>query len=79
MELTSTVTGIPVETTLFGFAPLGRRWGVSKDLLRRMAEDGELQTIYLGGRRLVPIAEVLRVEREGLGRAHKRGWKRGKK
>jgi hypothetical protein len=70
---------LPQQQTLFGFSLLSERWSVSTDLLRRMADQGKLKTIYLAGRRLVPVAEVLRVEQEGLGVPHKRGWKRGGK
>jgi hypothetical protein len=69
-------TAVAPIRTLFGFSELEERWDISKDTLRRAAEAGELKTVYLLGRRLIPIAEVERVEREGLGSGRKRGWKR---
>ncbi|HTM12906.1 MAG TPA: hypothetical protein VL127_08335 [Bryobacteraceae bacterium] len=58
--------------TLFGFGELSKRWVVSTDTLRRAAEAGDLKTIYLAGRRLIPVDEVQRVEREGMGHGRKR-------
>jgi hypothetical protein len=64
------------EPTLFAIAALAKRWSVSDDLLRRKAETGELGTVFIGGRRLVHIDEVLRCEREGLGEGRRKGWRR---
>jgi excisionase family DNA binding protein len=75
MKKMATALAAPVRT-LFGFAELAARWNVSKDTLRRAAEAGHMKTVYLGGRRLIPITEVTRVESEGLGRGRKRGWKK---
>jgi hypothetical protein len=68
-------TALPTQT-LFGFGRLSIRWEVSKDTLRRKADADELKTIYLAGRRMVPLSEVLRVEKEGLGSGRKRASKR---
>ena len=57
--------------SLFSFAILMGMWGVSRDLLARAAERGDLRTIYLAGRRMVPRDEVERIEREGLGKGRK--------
>jgi hypothetical protein len=76
MKKMATALALPQQQTLFGFSQLAERWDVSKDTLRRAAEAGDLKTIYLAGRRLIPVAEVLRVEREGLGKGRRRGWKR---
>lgn len=67
------------ERTCFDFPSVAARYGVSKDMLRRLAEAGDLKTIYIGGRRLIPLSEVLRVESEGIGAPRKRGWKRTRK
>jgi hypothetical protein len=60
------------EQQMFGFAHVARRWGVSPDTVRRLAESGYLHAIYIAGRRLVPLAEVLRVELVGVGKGRKR-------
>jgi hypothetical protein len=67
-------TAMPVVEiqTLFGFGELSKRWTVSYDTLLRKAETGELKTIYVAGRRLVPLGEVQRVETQGLGGGRKR-------
>jgi hypothetical protein len=72
----ATALALPQAQTLFSFSQCAERWNVSKDTLRRAAEADELKTIYLAGRRLIPLSEVLRVEQEGLGSGRKRGWKR---
>ena len=69
----------PQPKTLFGMDECSNRWSVSKDLLRRLADEGVLTTVYLAGRRLVPIAEVTRIDTHGLGSGRRKGWKRAKK
>jgi len=64
------------ERTMIAFAPLGDRWGVSTDTVRRLADDNYLRTIYIAGRRLVPMEEVLRAEMVGVGRGRKRVGKK---
>ena len=61
-----------VMQTLFGFPVLAARWGVSTDMLKRAAARGELKTIRLAGRVMVPRSEVERVEAEGLGHGRKK-------
>ena len=53
--------------TLFWIPQCAARWGVSKDTVRRAADAGYIKTIYLGGRRLIPLSEVRRIEAEGFG------------
>jgi hypothetical protein len=53
--------------SLFPFPQLMKRWCVSRDLLARAAKRGQLRTVYIGGRRMVPRAEVERIELVGLG------------
>jgi excisionase family DNA binding protein len=55
----------------YGIREFAELFGISKDTAVRAANRGDLRTIYLGGRRLVPISEVDRVEREGLGSARR--------
>jgi hypothetical protein len=68
----ASTTALPPAQTFFSFGTLSMRWSVSKDTLRRKADADELKTIYLAGRRMIPLSEVLRVEKEGLGSGRKR-------
>lgn len=56
----------------YGFAELERMFGVSRDVFKRHATAGSLRTVTIGGRRVVPIDEVARIEREGLGQPRKK-------
>jgi excisionase family DNA binding protein len=49
------------------FPELADSYGVSRDTIKRLAKSGQLRTIYIGGRRIVPMSEVERIEREGIG------------
>ncbi len=60
------------DQTLFGFVEAAKRWGVSVDTLRRASVAGDLKTIQLAGRRLIPLDEVLRVETAGFGKGRKK-------
>jgi hypothetical protein len=59
------------EQRLFGISQTALRWNVSKDTVRRAAESGELRTVNILGRVLVPLEEIVRVENEGLGSSRK--------
>jgi excisionase family DNA binding protein len=50
----------------FGLGEFARMFGISKDTVKRRVTDGSLRTIMVGGRRLVTIGEVERIERDGL-------------
>jgi len=54
-----------------GLNEVAEIFDVSKDSLRRAAERGELETLRIGSRVLVPESEIQRVLREGLGRRAK--------
>jgi excisionase family DNA binding protein len=58
--------------TLFGIGETAQRFGISKDSLRRASDAGEIRTVTLGGRRLIPLAEIERIERDGFGTPRKR-------
>jgi len=60
------------ERTLFGFAEVAKRWGVSIWTVRRAVERGELKSTNIGARRLVPLIEVERAEQFGVGARRKR-------
>jgi hypothetical protein len=49
-----------------GFTEFSRMFDISRDTAKREAKRGNLRTIRIGSRVLVPISECERVEREGL-------------
>ena len=52
----------------FGFAEVAEMFGISVDSVKRLWRSGELATITIGGRRLIPANEIERVAREGVGK-----------
>lgn len=64
---TEALKGAPASRQLFGYEELENRWGVSRFTIRRAVLRGDLRTVNIGARQLVPLSEVERVEREGLG------------
>ena len=46
------------EQKMFSFSQLEKRYSVAKETLARAAKRGDIKTVYLAGRRLVPVAEV---------------------
>jgi hypothetical protein len=50
----------------FGLGEFAIMFSISKDSAKRLATAKILRTILVGGRRLVPIAEVERIERDGI-------------
>jgi hypothetical protein len=55
----------------FGLQETADIFGISRESTKRFARLGVLKTITVGGRRLVPVAEIERIEREGLGNPRK--------
>lgn len=55
-----------VDRRAFTFGESANMFGISKDSLKRAAKRGDLRTILVGGRRLVPASEIERIEKEGL-------------
>lgn len=51
----------------YSFGRLARLFGTSRDTWIRAANRGEVKTIPIAGRRLVPRAEVERIRLEGFG------------
>lgn len=51
----------------FGLGTFGKMFGVSRDTCVRAADRGELKTIPIAGRRMIPRSEVERVKLEGFG------------
>lgn len=54
---------------LLGVHEVAQRWGVSDFSIRRLIENGEIASVSVGARRLIPVEEVLRVERSGAKKA----------
>ncbi len=50
----------------FGIDECAQRWDSSRWTITRLADKGLIKTLYFGSRRLIPAAEVERIEREGL-------------
>jgi len=48
--------------TLLAIREVAERWGVSSFTVRRRLENGELRSVRIGSRRLIPLREVERVE-----------------
>jgi excisionase family DNA binding protein len=54
------------------YAEASKRLRVSTFTLRRQADLGNIRTINIGARVLIPISEVERIEAEGVGKARPR-------
>jgi hypothetical protein len=59
------------ERQLWSVADLESRWGVSRYTVMRLMKSGELESITIGARRFVPLAEVRRAEQYGVGKPRK--------
>jgi hypothetical protein len=60
------------EQSVFGLSQTAKRLGVSLDTARRAADRGYLRTIWVLGRRMVPLGEIVRAETQGLGPGRKK-------
>jgi excisionase family DNA binding protein len=57
---------------LFGLREGSEQLGVSRSTLRKLARSGQLQTVRILGKVLIPRSEINRLARQGVGRyAHK--------
>jgi len=56
-----------IQKRAFGFGETATMFGISRDSVKRLWRSGYLATITIGGRRLVPLSEIERIEREGIG------------
>lgn len=52
---------------LYSIAQLAGRWGVSPDTIRRLINSGELRSVTISARRLIPLPEIERAELVGVG------------
>ena len=59
------------ERQLFDAEALSKRWGVSKFSAIRLMKSGDLKSVTIGARRLVPLEEVKRAETYGVGKPRK--------
>ena len=59
------------EQTMFSFSQLEKRYSVSKETLARAAKRGDIVTVRLAGRVMVPVAEVFRIDLAGFGHGRK--------
>jgi excisionase family DNA binding protein len=50
----------------FGLGEVAEFYGVSKDSIKRLAIAGVVRTIMLGGRKLIPLSELERIDQKGL-------------
>jgi excisionase family DNA binding protein len=57
-----------LERKLLSIERLAERWDLSKYSVRRLIVQGELKSVTIGARRLVPLNEVERAEQFGVGR-----------
>jgi len=55
------------EPKLFSIERLADRWDMSKWSIRRHIDAGNLKSVSIGARRLVPLSEVERAEQFGVG------------
>jgi predicted site-specific integrase-resolvase len=60
-----------IKKRAFGFSEFAQMFGISRDTTKRLWKNGQLATITINARRLIPMSEVERVEREGIGRPRK--------
>jgi excisionase family DNA binding protein len=52
----------------FGIRTVANAFEVSTDSVKRWVRDELVRSIRVGGRRLIPLSEVERIEREGIPR-----------
>jgi excisionase family DNA binding protein len=58
--------------TLLSISEAASRWGVSIWTIRRLLEAGDISGVNVGARCLIPMAEIERVEQEGVGKPRAR-------
>ena len=56
------------ERTMLSVGETAQRWGISTFSVKRRISEGYLKAIRIGSRVLIPLAEIARVEREGIGK-----------
>ena len=61
-----------MEKQLWSVRETAERWSVSPFTVRRLIDSGELRSVTIGARRLLPVSEIERCEAQGAGTARKR-------
>ena len=56
---------------LIGLTEFAKALGVSIHLIRRLVGSGEIRSVNVGARRLIPLAELERVAVHGCGKSRK--------
>jgi excisionase family DNA binding protein len=56
-----------LDKRLLSIHRLAERWDVSKNFVRNLIVRGDLKSVTIGSRRLVPLSEVERTEQFGVG------------
>jgi excisionase family DNA binding protein len=64
---TSRLPGPPIEADLLDLAEVAQRLNVSRTTIWRLAKRGDIRTVHIGGRTLVPRTELQRLIGEGSG------------
>jgi excisionase family DNA binding protein len=59
-------------SNLIAMAEAARLLGVSVFTVRRLAETGDVKSVYVGARRLIPTTEIERIVAVGVGRPRTR-------
>jgi excisionase family DNA binding protein len=59
------------EQTLFAIEQVAVRWAVSRHTIRRLIDRGALGSVTIGARRLIPLSEIARVEKSGVGESRR--------
>jgi len=52
---------------LWSIERVAERWDISKASVRALIVSGEIRSVTIGGRRLIPLSEIERAERFGVG------------
>jgi hypothetical protein len=52
----------------FGIRAVANAFDISPDRVKRLVREQLIRSIQVGGRRLIPLSEIQRIEREGLPR-----------
>ena len=55
-----------LERRAFGIRNVADAFDISTDSVKRLVRDELIRSIQVGGRRLIPLSEVQRIEREGI-------------
>jgi hypothetical protein len=60
------------EKQLWSVNSVAERWDVHPASVRRLIRLGDLRSVNIGGRRLIPASEITRAEQFGVGKQRKK-------